>query len=94
MSDTAEANRWETTAYAKGVAVHSPIPMVDDYGTYVAGYVPIKRNGKVRGLIAAEFDSAPLGDLQSIVRKTFLLFDNTSVAIVAYCCNDSGRKVC
>ena len=39
----------------------------------MAGYVPIKRNGKVRGLIAAEFDSAPLGDLQNVVRKTFLL---------------------
>jgi DNA-binding CsgD family transcriptional regulator len=73
MSDTAEANQWETTAYAKGVTVYSPIPIVDDYGTYVAGYVPINRNGKVRGLIAAEFDTAPLGDFQSVVRKTFLL---------------------
>jgi DNA-binding CsgD family transcriptional regulator len=73
MSDTATANQWEAEANRKGLDVYSPTPIIDDYGTYLAGYVPIVRNGKVRGLVAAEFDSSPLGDLQSVVRTAFKL---------------------
>jgi DNA-binding CsgD family transcriptional regulator len=71
MSDTTTANRWELQAYKKQRAAYSPDPIVDEWGTYLAAYIPIPRGGKVRGLVATEIDSSPLSDFQSVVRTVF-----------------------
>lgn len=71
ISDTTTANRWELQAYEKQRATYSPAPIVDEWGTYLAAYIPIRRGGKVRGLFASEIDSSPLSDFQSVVRVAF-----------------------
>jgi DNA-binding CsgD family transcriptional regulator len=71
LEDAGKANQWVLTAYKTGKMAYSPDPIVDDTGTYLAAYVPILREGKVIGLVTAEFDSAPLADFQSIVSTAF-----------------------
>lgn len=72
MSDTTKANPTEVESYEKRTATYSPTPIVDDWGTYLAGYVPIFRDGKVLGLVATEIDSASLTDFQSVIQSVFL----------------------
>jgi len=72
LNDAGKANQWVTEAYATERTTYSPEPIVDNIGTYLAAYTPIVRNGKVIGLVTAEYDEAPLGDFQSIVRMAFM----------------------
>lgn len=69
--DNDKANRWIRLAYATKRLTYSSIPVVDNRGTYLAAYMPILHNGKVVGLVGAEYDSASLGDFKSIVRTAF-----------------------
>jgi DNA-binding CsgD family transcriptional regulator len=73
MDDLGKANHWELDAYASGRITQNPVPYSDDTGTYLAAYTPIFRNGKVVGLLEAEYDSATLTDFQGIVRQAFWL---------------------
>lgn len=73
LTDSASANSWERAAYTEGRSISSASPISDEGGTYIVGYTPIVQNGKVQGLIAAAFDSAPLADLQGIGWRTFWL---------------------
>lgn len=73
MDPFENANNWELAAYASGKATYMLAPYSDVSGTYLAGYTPIFRNGKVVGLIAAEYDSATLSEFRSLVRKVFWL---------------------
>lgn len=61
MSDIAKANQWENVAAAKRIAVYTAIPVVDEGGTYLAGYTPVLRNGKVVGLVAVVADGRCCG---------------------------------
>jgi DNA-binding CsgD family transcriptional regulator len=63
----------ELRAYASRKTTHTPVPISDDSGTYLAAFTPILSSGNVVGLVAAEYDSAPLSDFQGIVRSAFLL---------------------
>ncbi len=73
VDDGGKANQWERQAYATRRPTYSPTPVVDDNGTYLAAYTPIIHDRKVVGLVAAEYDSAPLSDFQGIVRRAFWL---------------------
>jgi DNA-binding CsgD family transcriptional regulator len=73
VDNVTEANRWELDAYSERKATYSSVPIVDDTGTYLAAYTPIMRDGRVIGLIAAEYDEAPLSEFYAIIRSTFLL---------------------
>lgn len=68
-----KSNQWEVDAYARRKTTFSPRPIVDDTGTYLAGYTPIIQNGHVIGLIGAEYDEAPTTDFREIIRSTFWL---------------------
>jgi DNA-binding CsgD family transcriptional regulator len=85
--DGGKANRWEHEAYATRKTSYTPVPISDDSGTYIAAYTPILHNGKVIGLVGAEYDSAPLADFQGLVRTAFWLSIIPAIAIslvVAY----------
>jgi DNA-binding CsgD family transcriptional regulator len=71
MDDGGTANKPELEAYSTHKSSYSPIPISDDSGTYLAAYTPILRDGKVIGLVAVEYDSAPLSDFQDVVRTAF-----------------------
>jgi DNA-binding CsgD family transcriptional regulator len=71
MDDIGKANQSELMAYATHKTTYTPTPISDSEGTYLAAYTPIFRNGKVVGLVAAEYDEGPLSDLRSVVRKSF-----------------------
>jgi hypothetical protein len=68
-----KSNKWELAAYATGKTTYNDVPYSDDTGTYIAAQTPIYRNGKIVGLVTAEYDSATLGEFQGIVRKAFWL---------------------
>jgi DNA-binding CsgD family transcriptional regulator/nitrogen fixation/metabolism regulation signal transduction histidine kinase len=71
IQDVGKANQWERAAYAARKMTYTPEPIADSEGTYLAAYVPILRNGKVIGLVAAQYDSASLADFKSIVNMAF-----------------------
>ena len=73
MYDKGEADPWELSAYSLGKPTHTDSPYTNDSGTSMFAYNPIFRNAKIVGLIGVEIDSAPLADLQEIVRKTYWL---------------------
>jgi DNA-binding CsgD family transcriptional regulator len=73
MGDMGKANPVELTAYATKSPTRASDPIVDDYGTYLAAYTPILKNGRVIGLLAAAYDTAPLSDFQAVVDRTFWL---------------------
>lgn len=68
---TDKANQVELNAYAHHSTSFSVDPITDDYGTYVAAYTPIVRNRDVVGLVAVEYDEAPISDFRAIVRSAF-----------------------
>jgi DNA-binding CsgD family transcriptional regulator len=68
-----KANQWEIDAYKERKTTYSPRPIVDDTGTYLAAYTPILKNGRVIGLISAEYDEASTSDFRAIIRSTFWL---------------------
>ena len=72
LDDDGKANQWEIDAYRSGKTTSSPVPIIDDSGTYLAAFTPVIKNGRVIGLVAAEYDEAPLSDFQAIVRSAFL----------------------
>lgn len=72
LTDRAKANQTEIKAFETRQTAYSAVPIIDDYGTYLAAYTPIIQNGKTIGLLAAEYDSAPLADFKAIVRTAFL----------------------
>lgn len=87
VQDAGKANEWVLSAYRTRHTTFSPVPIADDTGTYLAAYTPILRNGKVVGLLAAEYDEAPASSFESIVRRAFWfsLLPATLIAlIVAY----------
>jgi DNA-binding CsgD family transcriptional regulator len=71
MTDQGRANGFELTAYAAKKMIAASSPITDDVGTYLAAYTPILRNGQVIGLLAAEYDTASLSDLQEVVNRAF-----------------------
>jgi len=73
MDDDGKASKWELAAYATGKTTYNVVPYSDNDGTYLAANTPIYRNGKVVGLLGAQFDSATYDDFEGIVRKTFWL---------------------
>lgn len=73
MDDNGPPNRWELAAYSSGKTTYNTVPFSDQNGTYIAAQTPIFRDGKVVGLVGAEYDSATLSDLQDIVKRAFWL---------------------
>ena len=71
LDDIGKANAAAMRSFTTKTTTWTPGPVSDDTGTYLAAYTPIIRNGKVLGLVAAERDTAPLGDIQDIVRTAF-----------------------
>jgi DNA-binding CsgD family transcriptional regulator len=49
------------------------VPYSDQDGTYLAANTPIFRDGKVVGLLSAQYDSATYDEFQGIVRRAFWL---------------------
>ena len=86
MTDAGKANQTELDAYALRKPTSTAVPISDDLGTYLAAYTPIIKNGKVIGLVAAEYDSATLADLQGIVRRVWLSMLPAAVAslVISY----------
>ena len=72
MSNNRKADKWELAAYSSGKTTRTPTPQTDFQGTWLAAYTPIVRNGKVVGILGAEYDSAPVADLQGVVHRAFL----------------------
>lgn len=73
MDDDGPASKWELAAYATGKTTYNLVPYSDNDGTYLAANTPIFRNGKIVGLLSAEYDSATYDEFQAIVRKAFWL---------------------
>ena len=73
LDDAGKANKWELAAYATGKTTYNDVPYTDENGTYLAAQTPIYRNGKVIGLLGAEYDSSSLAELQGIVQISFWL---------------------
>jgi DNA-binding CsgD family transcriptional regulator len=73
FADFGKANGWELRAYESRKPTYTPVPFSDDSGTYLAAYTPILGKGRVVGLVAAEYDSAPLADFHEIVKSVFQL---------------------
>lgn len=71
LVDSGKPDTWELAAYSSRKPTYTPVPISNDSGTYLAAYTPILSRGKVVGLVAAEYDSAPLADLQGIARRIF-----------------------
>lgn len=71
VQDAGKANRWLRDAYRTRRTTYSPSPIVDDTGTYLAAYTPILHGDEVVGVVAAEYDEAPLSSFQSIVGRAF-----------------------
>lgn len=72
MFSEGAANRFELAAYATKTTTWTRRP-ISDSGTYLAAYTPILSNGQVIGLLAAEYDTAPLDDLRAVVNRSFWL---------------------
>lgn len=73
MDDMGKADPPILRAYATRALAFTPVPLSTDNGTYLAAYTPILKDGKVVGVVAAEYDTAPLQDFTSIVRSAFWL---------------------
>lgn len=73
MDDDGKASKWELAAYATGKTTYNVVPYSDQDGTYLAANTPIVRDGKVVGLLSAQYDSATYDEFQGIVRKAFWL---------------------
>ena len=73
MDDVGKANRWELAAYASGKTTYNAVPYSDDTGTFLEALTPISRNGKIVGLVGAEYDSATLPEFRELVLKAFWL---------------------
>jgi len=73
MDDDGKASKWELAAYATGKTTYNVVPYSDQDGTYLAANTPIFRNGKVVGLLSAQYDSATYDEFQGIVQKAFWL---------------------
>lgn len=71
MDDVGKANPWEASAYSSRQTTFNTVPYSDDTGTYLEALTPIVRDGKVVGLVGAEYDSATLPEFQELVRKVF-----------------------
>ena len=57
-----KANKWQLAAYATGKTTYNDVPHSDGTGTYLAAYTPIRRDGKIIGLLEAEYDSATFAE--------------------------------
>jgi DNA-binding CsgD family transcriptional regulator len=87
MTDGGKANEPELQAYSSGKTTQTAVPITDEFGTYLAAYTPLLKNGRIIGLLAAQFDSAPLSDFQGIVRRAFWVAILPGIAaslVVAY----------
>ena len=73
MDDDGKASKWELAAYATGKTTYNLVPYSDQDGTYLAANTPIFRDGKVVGLLSAQYDSATYDEFQGIVRRAFWL---------------------
>jgi len=73
MDYAGKANEWEVAAYATGKTTHNAQPYSDESGTYLGAFTPIFRGSKVVGVVAAEYDSATLGELEGLVKNAFWL---------------------
>ena len=73
MDHDGKASKWELAAYATGKTTYNVVPYSDEDGTYLAANTPIFRNGKIVGLLGAQYDSATYDEFQAIVRKAFWL---------------------
>lgn len=73
MDDEGRANKWELAAYSTAKTTYNIVPFSDNTGTYLAALTPIFRNGRIVGLLGAEYDSATFGEFQGLVRKAFWL---------------------
>jgi DNA-binding CsgD family transcriptional regulator len=82
MDDEGKPDGSMLEAYSTGRATYTPVPVSNDTGTYLAAYVPILSGDKVLGLVAAEYDTAPLSDFQGVVR-TALRFSIAPAIFIA-----------
>ena len=73
MQDIGKATKWETDAYATVKTTFNSVPYSDKSGTYLGAFTPVESDGKVVGLVAASYDTAPLTDFQGIVQTAFWL---------------------
>jgi DNA-binding NarL/FixJ family response regulator len=73
LDDFGKANRYELAAYSSGKTTYNEVPFSDDTGTYIEALTPISRNGRVVGLVGAEYDSAQLPELRELVLRAFWL---------------------
>jgi len=71
LDDIGKADDLELAAYSTKKTTYTLSPISDDSGTYVAAFTPVMNDGKVIGLVSAEYDSAPLADFHAIVRSVF-----------------------
>jgi DNA-binding CsgD family transcriptional regulator len=69
--DFGPANDVELRAYKSHAPTSTATPISDSSGTFIGAYTPLLKNGRVVGLLGAEFDSAPLSDFQGIVSSAF-----------------------
>lgn len=66
-----KANAPELRALSSGMPASTDVPLSDNYGTYVATYVPIRRHGTVVALMAAETDSSSFRELEAFASDLF-----------------------
>ncbi|HEV3157079.1 MAG TPA: LuxR C-terminal-related transcriptional regulator [Candidatus Baltobacteraceae bacterium] len=73
MYDDGRASKWESDAYTSGKTTYNVVPYSNQDGTTLSAQTPILRDGKIVGLLTAEFDSATSEEFQGIVRRAFWL---------------------
>lgn len=73
LDDSGKANRWELAAYSTSKTTYNVVPYSDETGTSLAALTPIFQNGKIVGLLGAQYDSATYDEFQGIVRRAFWL---------------------
>lgn len=85
LYDFGKPNDVVLRAYSSRKPTYTTVPISDDSGTFLAAYTPIFSGGNIIGLVAAEYDSAPLEDFRGIVRWAFWssIFPAVVVSLVA-----------
>jgi DNA-binding CsgD family transcriptional regulator len=71
MQDLGPATPWELAAYRTGTSTRIETPYSDRSGTYLGAFTPLSIDRKVAGLVAVEFDTAPIDDFRSIISEAF-----------------------
>ncbi|MHC6201782.1 methyl-accepting chemotaxis protein [Breznakiellaceae bacterium SP9] len=70
---TADIPAAMSAAYSTGKLTLSDGPFTNSYGTFVSGYIPVLKDGKVAGIIGADFEISAVTALKRNAIRAFLI---------------------